>query len=586
MRRISVMIAILSAAACGDGEPGGGDAQRPARSASASGVPDEARGLRDVDWSKIYPQGDGWKAYEQVFVWNNEAEPETLDPALMTGTTEHNLALCLFEGLTTHHPATLQPLPGAAESWEVSDDGLVYTFHLREDGKWSNGDPLTAEDFRWSWERALTPATGCKYAEMFFPIKGAQRFFEWHPGKPADADGPAQPPYDSGPQPTWADVGVEIVDPHTLRVTLHSPTAYFLELACFETLMPVHRKTVERHGAAWTQPENFVGNGPFRLDVWKPRDRIEMVPNPNWWNREMVVLERTIVRAIDDQNTSLSEYLAGGVDWIRSIPARRVEEAQGHPDYYVSPYLGTYFFRFNVTREPFDDVRVRKAFTMSVDKKDVCERVLKAGQIPATGIVALGIHGYPEFQGLPYDPAAARKLLAEAGYPEGKGFPPVSILYNTQESHKAVCEALVDMWKTNLGIRVHLDNKEWKVYLEDTRNLNYQISRAGWIGDYADPNTFLDLWVKDRGNNNTGWSNDRFDDLITKKAVKEKDPEKRFAIFQEAERIVCVEELPVLPLYYYVNQGMMRPRVKGWHENVRDLHPLQYVRIDGPPVRK
>jgi oligopeptide transport system substrate-binding protein len=368
-------------------------------------------------------------------------------------------------------------------------------------------------------------------------------------------------------------------------VTLHSPTAYFLELACFETLMPLHRKTVETHGVAFTQPGKFVGNGPFVLDVWKPRDRIEMIPNEKWWNRGMVRLTRIVTRAIDDQNTSLSEFLSGGVDWIRSIPARRIDEAQANPDYYVSPYLGTYFFRFNVTKKPFDDVRVRKAFTMAVDKKDVCERVLKAGQIPATGVVALGIHGYPEFQGLPYDPAKARALLAEAGYPEGKGFPEVAVLYNTQESHKAVCEALVDMWKTNLGVKVQLDNKEWKVYLEDTRNLNYQVVRAGWIGDYADPNTFLDMWCKDRGNNNTGWSNERYDAII-KQAARESDHAKRFALFQDAEKIVCLDELPILPLYYYVNQGMRRPRVKGWFENVRDLHPLQYVQIDGPPARK
>jgi oligopeptide transport system substrate-binding protein len=552
--------------------------------ATADDFPAEGEALKSIDWTKVYPEGDGWKATEQVFVWNNETEPETLDPALMTGTTEHNLALCMFEGLTTHHPETLQPLPGAAEWWEISKDGLVYTFHLRKDGKWSNGEPVTAEDFRWSWERALTPATGCKYSEMFFPIKGAQRFFEWHP-KRTLPDGTVEEAFDGGPAPKWSDVGVAVLDPLTLQVTLAAPTAYFLELSAFETLMPVHRATVEKHGDSWTQAGKVVSNGPFALDVWKPRDRIEFVPNPHWWNRGMVRLTRMVVRAIEDQNTSLSEYLSGGVDWIRSIPSRRVEEAQAHPDYYVAPYLGSYFFRFNVTKKPFDDVRVRKAFTMSVDKKDVCERVLKAGQIPATGVVSPGIHGYPELQGLPYDPKAARELLAEAGYPDGKGFPEVAILYNTQESHKAVCEALVDMWKQNLGVKIQLDNREWQVYLKDTRALDYQISRAGWIGDYADPNTFLDMWCRDRGNNNTGWGSDRYDALI-RSAANETDAKKRFAIFQEAERMVCVEEVPILPVYYYVNQGMLRPRVKGWSENVRDLHPLQYVQLHGPSTGK
>jgi oligopeptide transport system substrate-binding protein len=481
----------------------------------------------------------------------------------MTGVTEHNLALAMFEGLATHHPATLEPVPGVAEWWDISDDGAVYTFHLRKDAKWSNGEPVTAEDFRWSWMRVLEPKTAAQYAYMLYPVKGAEAFNK--------GTGRAE------------DVAVQVKDPQTLVVTLGAPCAYFLELCAFETLMPVHRATVEKHGTAWTQAGNVVSNGPFALDVWKPRDRIEMVPNPHWWNRRIVRLERMVIRAIDEQNTSLNEYLSGGIDWIRSILSRRVEEAQAHPDYYVSPHLGTYFFRFNVTQKPFDDVRVRKAFNLAVDKKDICERVLKAGQIPATGLVPPGIHGYPDFQGLAYDAKKARELLAEAGYPDGKGFPEVKLLYNTSESHKQVCESLVDMWKKNLGVTVQLANCEWKVYLDEVDNKRYQIARAGWIGDYADPNTFLDMWVKDGGNNNTGWSNPRYDDLIRKAAV-EQDPAKRFALFQECERMVAVEEMPVLPLYYYVNQGMLRPRVKGWHENIRDLHPFQFMYLDGPPA--
>jgi oligopeptide transport system substrate-binding protein len=524
---------------------------------------------KDYDFDAIFPAGDGWKKSEQVFRWNNDAEPETLDPAKMTGVPEHNLALGLYEGLASQHPETLAPIPGVAERWEIDKDGVVYTFHLRKNAKWSNGEPFTAEDIRWSWERALTPATECKYTEMFNPIRGAEAFYlALVEGKPA----------------SWKDVGVEVVDPHTLRVTLGAPTAYFLELCAFETLMPVHRASIEKHGEKWTQPGNLVGNGPFVLDVWKPRDRIEMVPNPHWWNRRIVRLERTIVDATDDLSTSFNKYLAGDVDWIRQVTAAKVEEAQAHPDYYVSPYLGSYFFRFNCTKKPFDDVRVRKAFTQSIDKKAICDNVLKAGQTPASGVVALGIPGYPELKGLEYDPKRARELLAEAGYPEGKGFPDVAVLYNTHESHKQVCEQMVEMWKTTLGVKVRLDNREWKVYLEDTRKLQYDVVRGAWIGDYADPSTFLDMWCTGRGNNNTGWSSAKYDELLAR-SVRETDPVKRFAILQEAERIVCVDELPILPVYYYVNQGMLRPRVKGWFENVRDLHPLQYVFIDGPPAR-
>jgi oligopeptide transport system substrate-binding protein len=538
--------------------------------AGSAAAPPQGESLKAFDWDQFFPPGDAWKKTPQIFAWNNDTEPETLDPAVMTGVTEHNIAMALFEGLTSLHPATMDPVPGVAEWWEISPDGLVYTFHLRKNAKWSNGDPVTAEDFRWSWDRALTPATECQYAEMFFPIRGAERLYaERAAGKPAD----------------FATTGVEVVDPHTLRITLHAPTAYFLEICAFETLMPVHRGTVEKHGKEWTQPGKLVGNGPFALDVWKPRDRIEVVPNPHWWNRRIVRLERMLIGAIDDQSTAYNKYLEGAVDWIRSIGASKVEEAQAHPDYYVSPYLGSYFFRFNVTRKPFDDVRVRKAFTQAVDKRAVCETVLKAGQKPATGVVSPGIRGYPELEGLPYDPRRARELLAEAGYPGGRGFPEVELLYNTSESHKQVCEQLVEMWKTTLGVKIQLANREWKVYLEDTRKKDYQVVRGAWIADYQDPSTFLDMWCTDRGNNNTGWSNPKYDALLVA-AGKELDPAKRYELLAQAERILCVDEVPILPVYYYVNQGMLRPRVKGWSENVRDLHPCQFVWLDGPAAGK
>ncbi|MCE9636369.1 MAG: peptide ABC transporter substrate-binding protein [Planctomycetes bacterium] len=573
--RIAVLSTVVPALAlslalcCLPGRARAGDGE------DSNSTPRSGEALKKFDWGALFEPGDSWKKHEQKLVWNNETEPETLDPAIMTGTTEHNLALALFEGLATHHPETLEPVPGVAEWWDVSPDGVTYTFHLRKDAAWSNGEPVTSEDFRYSWIRALDPVTASQYAYMLYPIRGAQRFNTWHAAKDD------QPATDALPAPKESDVAIDVVDPLTLKVTLEAPCAYFLELVSFETLMPVHRATVEKHKSAWTQPEHIVSNGPFQLDLWKPRDRIEMVPNPKWWNRKIVRLDRMVIRAIDEQSTSLNEYLSGGVDWIRSIPARRVEEAQAHPDYYVAPYLGTYFFRFNVTQKPFDDVRVRKAFNLAVDKKSICEKFLKAGQIPATGIVSPGIHGYPELAGDAYDPKRAREMLAEAGFPEGRGFPEVELLYNTSESHKGVCEQLVEMWKSNLGVKIQLANREWKVYLDDVDHKRYQIARAAWIGDYADPNTFLDMWVTDGGNNSTGWSNKKYDAMIAA-AAKEPDPAKRFAIFQECERMVAIDELPVMPLYYYVNQGMLRPRVKGWHDNVRDLHPFQYIYIDGP----
>ena len=519
----------------------------------------------DIDWQAFFPPGDGWKEHEQVFVFNNSAEPETLDPHLMTGVPEHTLALALFEGLVAHHPTTLQPIPGVAERWELSEDGTVLTFHLRKDAKWTNGDPITAEDFRWSWERALTPATASEYGYQFFAVKNAREFHE-------------------GTLKDFGKVGAKAIDDHTFEVTLGAPTPYFLDLCCFETLMPVHRATVEKHGSAWTRPENFVGNGPFTVAEWKPRDEIVMVPNEHYWNRSIVRLTKIRAKALDDANTSFNEYLAGSLDWIKAIPQKRIDEVQMHPDYYVWPYLGTYFFRFNVTEAPFDDVRVRKAFNLSVNKASLCKDILKAGQIPATGYVPPSIHGYESVNGPDYDPVEAKRLLAEAGFPAGEGFPAVTLTYNTSESHKQVCEVLSSMWRENLGVNVKLRNMEWKVYLEEVRKLRYQIARAGWIGDYTDPNTFMDMFVKDGGNNNTGWANADYDQAIRAAAV-EQDPAKRMALFQKAEKLLIVDEFPILPIYYYVNQGLLRTRVRGLDENVRDLHPFQFIYVDGPPAK-
>jgi len=537
-----------------------------ARPADAPSFPTQGEELKKIDWGTFFPPGDAWKQYEQVLVWNNDAEPKTLDPALMTGVPEHNLALGLFEGLVSLHPQTLQPLPGCAEWWEIGKDGLTYTFHLRKGLKWSNGDPLTAEDFRWSWERALAPATGSQYAEMFYSIAGAEAF-----------NG------DKNPVPDFSKVGVAAPDPQTFVVKLRAPTPFFLELTAHETMMPTHRATLEKWGAEWTKPEHFVGNGPFVLAEWKPRAAVVMTPNPNWWNHGIVRLTKIVAKAVDEVDTALNEYLSGNVDWIRQVPARRVEEAQAHPDYFVAPYLGTYFFRINVKKKPFDDVRVRKAFDLAIDKKELCEKGLKAGQIPATGVVPPSMRGYPELKGLEYDPKKAKELLAEAGYPDGKGFPDVEILYNNNESHKRVCEMVTAMWREKLGIRVQLGQQEWQAYLQKQQNLDYQIARAGWIGDYADPNTFLDMFCKDRGNNETGWANDEYDRLL-KQATTEQDPAKRMELLQKAERILCVDDLPIIPIYYYVNQGMLRPRVKGLYENLRDQHAFQYMYIEGPPA--
>ncbi len=564
-QRMALLAALGGLAACGgETAPVADPASSSTATATTGEIPRQGEALKDIDWSTFFPPGDDWEQYDQVFVFNNSAEPETLDPHLMTGVPEHTLALALFEGLTFHHPRTLQALPGIAEWWEISEDGLVYTFHLRDNAKWSNGDPITAEDFRWSWQRALDPATASQYSYQFYAVKNAKDFNE-------------------GAIKDFAQVGAKVLDPLTFEVTLAAATPYFLDLTSFETLMPVHRATVEEHGQAWTRVENFVGSGPFTVKEWKPRDEIVMVPNPHYWNGSLTRLKEIHAKALDDRNTSYNQYLAGTIDWMKFVPQKRIDEVQKHPDYYVWPYLGTYFYRFNVTKPPFDDVRVRKAFNLAVNKASLCVDTLKAGQIPATGHVPPGIHGYDGVKGPDYDPQAAKALLAEAGFAGGEGFPDVELMYNTDEAHKQVAEVIASMWAENLGVNVKLRNMEWKVYLADQRNLDFQISRAGWIGDYTDPNTFMDMFVKGGGNNNTGWANAEHDRLI-EAAAQEQDVAKRMAMFKQAETLLCIDEMPILPIYSYVNQGMLRSRVGGLEENIRDLHPFQFIFIDGPPA--
>lgn len=505
---------------------------------------------------ELKPEDDAWKSVDQTFRFNNGTEPETLDLHIMTGVTENRLATALFEGLVSQHPETLDIVPGVAKSWTISADRTVYTFHLRDDAKWTDGKPVTAQDFYDSWKRALTPATTCQYGYMFFPIKNSEAFYK---GKLKD----------------FKEVGVQVKDPKTLVVTLTNPCPYFLHLAAFKTLYPVPMEVVNKHGDKWTRPENIVSNGPFKLVEWVANQQITMVPNENYWDRKTVRLKKLIAYAYTDPETSYKLFRQGKMDWCTTIPTPKIDEIKRLPDYYVQPYLGSYFYRVNVEKPPFNDVRVRKALTMGFDREVITRDLLKGGQIPA-GYFSPKMLGYTPPKGLRYNRAEARKLLAEAGYPNGKGFPTIDLLYNTQESHKQVAEAIARQWKENLGITVSLRNNEWKVYLDEVDKRNFNLARGGWIGDYVDPNTFLDLFMTGGGNNNTGWSNERYDELI-RGAAKSGDQKERFKLFFEAEKILVEEECPIIPVYIYVNQGLLSEKVAGWYENVLDHHTYQYI---------
>lgn len=490
-----------------------------------------------------------------VLLVGNGDEPQELDPHVVTGVPEHRICSTLFEGLVDLDPATLEPIPAVAESWRISDDGTVYTFTLRPDARWSNGDPVTAHDFAFAWRRILTPSLASEYAYMLWCIKNARAF-------------------NQGAITDFADVGVKALDDYTLEVTLEQPTAYFLSMQVHSSWYPVHRAAIEatgpvdQRGNPWTQPGNHVGNGAFMLDEWYPNKIIKVVKNPHYWNAANVRLEGVAFYPINDGLTEERNFRTGQLHLTENVPLSKIEVYQRKdPDkIFIDPYLGTYFYRLNVTRPPLDDVRVRRALALGIDRKTLTEKVVKAGRKPAGNFTPPGTAGYTCEASIGYDLEEARRLLAEAGYPNGEGLPPIEILYNTSENHKIIAAAIQYMLQDNLGVTVTLVNQDWKVYLASMNNLDYHIARSGWIGDFIDPINFLECFTTGNGNNRTGYSSPEFDALIAR-ATREADPAARLRIFQEAEAIL-LDDAPLIPLYFYTRVYLMAPEVKGWRSNI------------------
>ncbi len=509
------------------------------------------------EWKQDFmPEGEEWKKTAQHLRFSNGAEPETLDPQLMKGVTEHRISLAIFEGLVTNDPSDLSIRPGVAEKWDISKDGLTYTFHIRPDAKWSDGKAITSSDFITSWKRLLQKETAAEYAYQIFPVKNAEAYLK---GKIKD----------------FSKVGVSAKDPKTLIVTLHQPCPYFLDLCAFATLAPIRVDIIDKHLSGWTKPENIVSNGPFIMESWEQRKSIVLKKNPHYWDHDFVKLDKITIFPYDDAEKEYQSFLKDGLDWVHSVPQKRIDEVRRHPDYYSEPYMGTYFYRFNCTKAPFNKKLVRKALSLAINREHITKHITKAGQPPATWFCPpVGI--YKHIEGLAYNPEEAKKVLADAGFPNGEGFPEIELMFNTNENHKQVAEAICQQWKDNLGITIKRRNKEWKMYLEDMTNINYDIMRSGWIGDYNDPNTFFDMFVTGGGNNRTGWSNKKYDQLLID-SQKELNPEKRMLIFQEMERILVEDEFPIIPLYITIKQGMINERVAGVEPNIRNIHPFQYI---------
>ncbi|MCO4743249.1 MAG: hypothetical protein KC912_00580 [Proteobacteria bacterium] len=714
-----------------------------------------------------------------VLVYNNASEPEYIDPGLATGHPDGRIIGELFDGLTEYDPKDLTARPSIATQWDVHPDGRGYTFHMRDDASWSDGAPVTASDFAYSWERVLNPVNAARFAQMLYAVENAELYntgrigrllqesdgfdaglpvelvsantfrisgetevkdaggtvvatlpeghvvlgeasgdkvnvqfnpecsfadlgalldcdplaltgsvaadaaevalprldsrvlsatsslknragqvltelergevvtvltwddsgpfvlygtedlygrvsadaladprsehvrvefrslpeFNWEGIEPEVIEDTATPPdAPPGGEPLEADdpepdelttgwvaladlqlepslLGVRARDAHTLDVRLGGVAPYFLQETSHTTLRAVPHQAIEAHGPRWTRPENIVTNGPFLLDEHVVRDKFVLVRNPTWWGTGELSLDKVIAYGVDNLHTSANLYKAGYTDFVvaNDLPAEFIPILKEKKDFHTAPALSVYLYRFNTTRAPMDDAKVRRALAMAINRDDIVS-ILKAGQVPASHIVPPGLPGYEGPEGPKFDPEAARALLAEAGYPDGEGFPEISILYNTQESHKLVAAVIQDNWKTNLGVTVKLENREWKTYLKTVNGMDFDIARGGWIGDYLDPNTFLDLWIENGGNNNTGWSSEEYDALIAR-AAAEPDVEERMRVLAEAEGILN-EEMPFIPLYWYVWAELKQPDVRGLEPNLMDQHPLRWVSLD------
>ncbi len=503
----------------------------------------------------------------QILHLGNGADPQDLDPHIVTGVPEHNIIAALFEGLVSEDPKTLKPEPGVAKRWEISDDKTVYTFHLRKDAKWSNGDPVTAYDFAKSYERILTPELAAQYSYMFNDVVNAEAF-------------------NNGEIDDFSKVGIKALGKRRLRIELESPTPYFLSMLNHYSWFPVHIPTVKEHGeltergSPWTRPENLVGNGPFTLEKWRINQVIEVRKSSTYWDAEEVELNGINFYPIENAETEERAFRAGQLHVTEQVPLSKIEYYQKNKPklFRIDPYLGTYFYRINTNIEPLNDKRVRRALAMAIDRESIVNNVLKGGRKPAYHYTPPNTAGYTAEAHVEGSVKQAKKLLAEAGYPNGKGFPTIEILYNTSEAHRTVAQVIQEMWSENLNIKSTLINQEWKVYLTKQDSMDYEVSRSAWIGDYIDPKTFLDMWVTGGGNNDTGWSNETYDRLIAK-ADKAATQQERYRLFQKAEKLL-MEEMPIIPIYFYTRIMLIRPSVKGWYPTMLDHHPYKYVHLE------
>ncbi|MBI3595711.1 MAG: peptide ABC transporter substrate-binding protein [Nitrospirae bacterium] len=495
---------------------------------------------------------------EPTFRMTLSNEPPTLDWNLATDSVSFDVLINLMEGLT-EYDEQLRPRPAVARSWEVSPDGRTYLFHLREDARWSDGKPVTAGDFEYSWKRLLNPQTAAEYAYFLYDIEGAE---DYNTGK---ADRP-----DS--------VGVRALDDRTLQVRLRKPIVFFPSIVTFMVTFPMRRDIVEKFGERWTEPGPMVTDGPFVLDEWRHEYKLTLRPNPYYYGPRPA-LGKVVMFVVNETTTALTLYETGDLE-MATLPPEAMATYRGKPKYFTAPLLRGYYYGFNVLKPPFTDPRIRRAFSMAIDRKEF-PAILKRGEVPASFWLPPGMPYHNPAIGLPFDPEAARRLLAEAGYPAGRGFPTVTAAFNTSPENSLIAENLQAQWKRNLGVEVLLDNQEWKVYLKRLQTDPLPLFRLGWGADYPDPDNFLNLFTSTSGNNRTRWKNDRYDALI-RSAAADPDSAHRQKAYDEAQRILLEKDVVIMPLFVATQNWVVKPYVRGLQINALELLILKNVRLERP----
>ena len=493
---------------------------------------------------------------ESVFRMSIKNEPPTLDWTLATDSVSFTILTNIMEGLT-QYDSELNAKPAIAKSWEYSEDGLTITFFLRNDVTWSDGKPVTAADFEYSWKRLLAPETAAQYAYFLFDIENASQY---NSGEITDPD----------------KVGVRALAPDVLEVRLKKPVPYFPSITTFMVTFPAREDVISKHGDSWTEPANIVTNGPYTLEEWQHEYKMVLKANPRHYEGKPAV-DVIRVFVVQEPTTALTLYETGELDYLE-LPPVAIPHYKSSPEYRNKPQLRGYYYGFNVKKPPFNNVLVRQAFAHAIDRSRI-PIFLKGGELPSSSWIPKGMFGYNESIGSKFDPKKARDLLAQAGYPEGKGFPKVTAAFNTGDLNHFIGEFIQAQWKEHLNVHIDFESQEWKVFLSRLDLDPPEIFRLGWGADFPDPDNFMNLFITTSGNNRLRWSHPRYDELIALGSALKK-PEERQAVYDEAQILLTEQEVPMIPLFVSAQNLLVKPYVQGLENNAMELLYLKRIRLE------